>query len=138
MLLIGDLPIALQGGAVDNFFVCRHLFPHRELRERENPVLGGDVLDPVVFQALKEYFTDDVKVVIDRLARNSTGFTKEEINYLIEIKKQVEILNERLIEIKNLNFGALKDVDKVISALNRQKIDLELLTHITVLHYSTV
>ena len=83
-----------------------------------------------VFQALKEYFTDDVKVVIDRLATSSTEFTKEEINYLIEIKRQVEILNSRLIEIKNLNFGTLKDVDKVIAKLNRQKIDLELLTHI--------
>lgn len=83
-----------------------------------------------VFQALKEYFTDDVKVVIDRLATSSTEFTREEINYLVEIKGQVEILNSRLIEIKNLNFGALKDVDKVIAELNRQKIDLELLTHI--------
>lgn len=83
-----------------------------------------------VFQALKEYFTDNVKAVIDRLATSSTEFTKEEINYLIEIKGQVEILNSHLIEIKNLNFGALKDVDKVIAELNRQKINLELLTHI--------
>ena len=48
MLLFGNLPIALQGGAVNNFFVGRHLLPHRELRESENLVLGGDVLYPVI------------------------------------------------------------------------------------------
>ena len=48
MLLFGDLPIALQGGAVNNFFVGRHLLPHRELRESENLVLGGNILYPVI------------------------------------------------------------------------------------------
>ena len=49
MLLFGDLPIALQGGAVNNFFVGRHLLPHRELRERENLVITG----------LSAFFADD-------------------------------------------------------------------------------
>ena len=48
MLLFGNLPIALQGGAVNNFFVGRHLLPHRELRERENLVLGWNVLYAVL------------------------------------------------------------------------------------------
>lgn len=83
-----------------------------------------------VFQALREYFTDDVKTTIDRLATSSTEFTKEEINFLIEIKRQVEVLNTRLIEIKNLNFSALKDVDAVIAELNRKRIRLDLLGHL--------
>ena len=44
MLLFGNLPIALQRGAVNNFFVSRHLFPDRKFRVGENPVFGGNVL----------------------------------------------------------------------------------------------
>lgn len=83
-----------------------------------------------VFQALGEYFTDDVKTTIDRLAISSTEFSEEEINFLKEIKSQVEILNSRLTDIKSLNFGTLKDVDEVIAALISKKIDLKLLGHI--------
>ena len=68
MLFFGDLPIALKGGAVDNFFVSRHLFPHRELRERENLVLSGDVLDPVVvldeFAAVVQHIAAGGKVAV--------------------------------------------------------------------------
>jgi len=83
-----------------------------------------------VFQSLREYFTEDVKAVIDKLALSSTEFSKEQINYLLEIKNQVNILNSHLIDIRSLDFTSLKDVDKVIAELNRQKIDLELLAHI--------
>ena len=81
-----------------------------------------------VFQSLREYFTEDVKSVIDQLALSSTEFSKEQINYLLEIKNQVNILNSHLIDIRSLDFTSLKDVDKVIAELNRQKIDLKLLT----------
>ena len=68
MLLFGNLPIALQGGAVNNFFIGRHLLPHRELRERENLVLGGNVLDPVVvldeFAAVVQYIAAGGKVAV--------------------------------------------------------------------------
>ena len=83
-----------------------------------------------VFQVLREYFTEDVKEIIDRLAVSSTEFSKEEINFLKEIKAQVEILNSRLIDIRSLNFGTLKDVDTVIATLKSKKIDLKLLGHI--------
>ena len=42
------MSIALQGGTVNNFFVGRHLLPHRELRKGKDFVLGGNVLDPVI------------------------------------------------------------------------------------------
>ena len=48
VFLCGNLPIALQGGTVNNFFVGRHLFPHRELRKGKDFVLVGNVLDPVI------------------------------------------------------------------------------------------
>lgn len=83
-----------------------------------------------VFQALDSYFTEDVRHEIERLSRSSTEFSQEEINYLKEIKAQVEVLNQRLIEIKSLNFGTLKDVGTVISTLQNKKINLALLGHI--------
>lgn len=83
-----------------------------------------------VFQALKNYFTDDVKAVIERLSKSSTAFNPEEINFLKEIKNQVVVLNEKLSEIKSINFGTLKDVDAVINALQRKRIDLTMLGHI--------
>lgn len=83
-----------------------------------------------VLQSLNSFFTEDVRDIIIRLANSVTAFTKEEINFLIEIKNQVEVLNNRLIEIRALNFGSLKDVDKVIAALESKRINLSLLGHI--------
>jgi ABC-type lipoprotein export system ATPase subunit len=83
-----------------------------------------------VFQALKNYFTDSVKETINRLSKSSTAFSQEEINFLKEIKNQVSVLNNKLIEIKSLNFGTLKNVDAVIIALQGKRIDLAMLGHI--------
>lgn len=83
-----------------------------------------------VFRVLENYFTDPVKETITRLSNSSTAFTPEEINFLKEIKNQVSVLNSKLIEIKSLNFGTLKDVDAVIVALQGKRIDLAMLGHI--------
>ncbi|WP_018704681.1 MULTISPECIES: AAA family ATPase [Sporomusaceae] len=83
-----------------------------------------------VFQALQNYFTDSVRDTIERLSKSSIAFSQEEINFLKEIKTQVCILNNKLIEIKSLNFGTLKDVDAVIVALQGKRIDLAMLGHI--------
>lgn len=83
-----------------------------------------------VFQTLTDYFTDDVKEVVARLASNSIEFSQEEINFLKEIKNQVEVLCNKLIDIKALNFGTLKDVDAVLSALQGKKIELGMLSHV--------
>ena len=45
---MGKFPIAFQRGTVNNLLVSRHLFPDGKFRIGENPVFGGDVLDPVV------------------------------------------------------------------------------------------
>jgi len=87
-----------------------------------------------VFQALKNYFTDNVNETIDRLSKSSTAFSQEEINFLKEVRGQVEVLNNKLIEIKSLNFGTLKDVDAVIVALQSKKINLAMLGHINSLY----
>ncbi|WP_342758216.1 AAA family ATPase [Kineothrix sedimenti] len=83
-----------------------------------------------VFQILRNYFTESVKEVIDRLASSSLAFAAEEINFLKEIKNQVSVLNIKLIEIKSLNFATLKDVDAVMTTIQGKKIDLNMLSHI--------
>ncbi len=83
-----------------------------------------------VFQALSDYFTDSVKETINRLAGSCVAFNQEEINFLKEIKNQVNILNNKLIAIKHLNFSTLKDVDAVIVALQEKRIELDILVHI--------
>lgn len=83
-----------------------------------------------VFQTLRDYLTNSAKDAIDRMANSIEPLSPEEINFLKEIKSQVTILNDKLVEMKSLNFGTLKDVDAVMGALQSKKVDLSMLTHI--------
>lgn len=83
-----------------------------------------------VFKSLDDYFTEPVKETISHLVNSSFSFSKEEINFLTEIKVQVEVLYSKLNEIKYINFGALKNVDAVIDALKEKRISINLLSHI--------
>ncbi len=83
-----------------------------------------------VFQSLKNYFTDEVNANIDRMVGSATEFSPAEINYLKEIKGQVSVLHQQLMKIKAFNYVTLKDVDAVVTALSRERIDLQFLGHI--------
>lgn len=87
-----------------------------------------------VFNALSEYFVDTTKEKINELSNSSTEFTREQINYLKEIKEQVRILYESLYTIRGLNFGTLKDVDVVVTKLTNSKIDISYLSHLNSPH----
>ena len=87
-----------------------------------------------IFNSLNEYFVESTQTKIIELSNSSTEFTKEQINYLIEIKEQVCILYESLCVIRGLNFGTLKDVDVVVKKLSNSKIDLSYLPHLNSLH----
>lgn len=83
-----------------------------------------------VFQSLKHYFTDEVNTNIDNMARNVSGLSASEINYLTEIKKQVEIFHRQLTSIKTFGYVTLKNVDRVVDELNDARINLNLMSHI--------
>ena len=87
-----------------------------------------------VFGALNEYFVDATRTKITELSNSSTEFTREQINYLKEIKEQVCILYENLCTIRGFNFGMLKDVDVVVTKLSNSKIDLSYLSHLNSPH----
>lgn len=87
-----------------------------------------------VFNALHEYFVDSTRDKITELSNSSTEFTREQINYLKEIKEQVRILYENLCTIRGFDFGTLKDVDAVVTKLTNSKVDLSYLSHLNSPH----
>lgn len=87
-----------------------------------------------IFNSLNEYFVESTQTKIIELSNSSTEFTKEQINYLIEIKEQVCILYESLCIIRGFNFGTLKDVDVVVTKLSNSRIDLSYLPHLNSPH----
>jgi len=83
-----------------------------------------------VFLTLENYLIDSSKLTVETLNKKATAFGEDEINFLIEIKGQVDILNQKLLDLYYLDFGSLKDVDKMIDALQTKKINLALLSHL--------
>lgn len=83
-----------------------------------------------VFNSLNEYFVETTKDKIIELSNSGTEFSQEQINYLKEIKEQVQILYNRLCTIRGFNFGTLKDVEAVVTELTNSKIDLSYLSHL--------
>ncbi len=83
-----------------------------------------------VFLRLNKYFSDDTKSVIDDFIKNVDGYSDEQINYLIEIKDQIDRLKEKFINAQHIGFQSLKDVDKVIEGLKAFKINITLYNHL--------
>jgi len=77
-----------------------------------------------VFEFLKAYFSDETKESVKSITVNTNGITDEQINYLKRLKEEVFQLREKLYGLKYLGFNTLKDVDRVLDALNGKKIDL--------------
>ena len=85
-----------------------------------------------VFQRLNKYFSDKTKTIIDEFIKNVDGYTTEQVDYLKEVKHQVDRLNEKFGEAKNIGFFSLKDVnvDQVIEKLKTYTIDINLYNHL--------
>jgi len=83
-----------------------------------------------VFQRLNQYFSDDTKKVIDTFIKNVDGYFDDHVNFLREVKDQIDRLNEKFLNAQNLGFISLKDVDKVIESLKGYCIDLNLFNHL--------
>lgn len=83
-----------------------------------------------VFQRLNQYFSDETKAEIDNFIKNVDGYTDEQVAYLLEVKDQIDRLNEKFFNVQRLGFRSLKDVEKVIEALKAHKINLALYSHL--------
>ncbi|PJZ43902.1 hypothetical protein [Leptospira brenneri] len=82
------------------------------------------------FQKLKMYFSDSTNQAIDKFIFNATGFTKDQEQYLIEIKNQIERITSKIKEAQNIHFNTLKDVEKIIELLSNLEIKLDLYSHL--------
>lgn len=81
-----------------------------------------------IISRLGKYFSHDTLQKIESIIRNKDGLTKEEINYLIDLKGHVDTLREKLNDIKTISFFSLRDVDKVQQKILNLKINLDFLT----------
>lgn len=83
-----------------------------------------------VFQRLNQYFSDETKARINEFVSNIGTYTDEQVDYLNEVKNQIDRLNEKFLKAQHLGFLSLKDVDKVIEELENHKIDINLYVHL--------
>ncbi len=100
----------------------------------------GEVYDPKsiqnlnklvqIFQRLDKYFSDQTKEIISDFVSSVDGYTEEQTGYLLEVKGQIDRLNNMFKHLKNIGFFTFKDVDKVIDELRGYKIDQNLYAHL--------
>lgn len=100
----------------------------------------GEVYDPKsiqnlnklvqIFQRLDKYFSDQTKEIINDFVSSVDGYTEEQTGYLLEVKGQIDRLNNMFKHLKNIGFFTFKDVDKVIDELQGYKIDQNLYAHL--------
>jgi len=83
-----------------------------------------------VFKRLNKYFTKDTNEKIHIITHNIVGITEEQKNYLIEIKTQIDLLIEKLSNLKEIDYYSFKDDDKAIDLFKKYKIDLSFLSHL--------
>nr|WP_034341200.1 AAA family ATPase [Herbaspirillum sp. B39] len=76
------------------------------------------------FKNLEKYFSEETAERVSSFVSKIDGYTDDESDYLVGIKAQISRLRERFIGASSLGFSSLKDVDKVINAINNQIIDL--------------
>lgn len=94
-----------------------------KLIEHLNKVIG-------VVHRLKLYFTEDTYEKIITISRSVEGLKKEHESYLLVVRDEIQLLIEKLDDVKSLNFETLKDVDKVTEVISKYKIGLEFFNHL--------
>lgn len=82
------------------------------------------------FHRLNKYFSDDTKAKIAEFVACVDGYTNDQADFLREAKGQIDRLGDKFVKAQRLGFSSLKDVDKVINALNDHRIDLSLFVHL--------
>ncbi len=83
-----------------------------------------------VFGRLGKYFSTHCSEAIEKILKNKTALSKEEINYLVELKGQVDTLRNKLVSLQTISFFSLRDIDAIENRIKDLKIDLLLLAHL--------
>ncbi len=81
-----------------------------------------------VVESLGKYFSQDANDKLVKITCNIKGLSKEEINYLLRIKEQVETLRSKMLDIKGITYFSMKDVGTVADFFTSLKINLSFLS----------
>ena len=84
----------------------------------------------MVFQRLNDYFSESTKKIISSFVKNVDGYTSEQVDFIKEVKDQIERLRSKFDKAQNIGFYSLKDVDKVVDELKEYHIDIKLYNHL--------
>ncbi|MFA5939487.1 MAG: AAA family ATPase [Sinimarinibacterium sp.] len=79
---------------------------------------------------LGKYFCPECWDAIEKILKNKTEMSKEEINYLVGLKGQVDTLREKLLDLQTISFFSLRDIAVIEDRIKGLKIDLQLLPHL--------
>jgi predicted ATP-binding protein involved in virulence len=83
-----------------------------------------------IFQRLEKYFSNQTREIISEFVSSVEGYSDEQVGYLLEVKDQVDRLNGRFKQLKNIGFFSFKDVEKVIDELSKYSVDSNLYSHL--------
>lgn len=80
-----------------------------------------------VLEKLGRYFSDEANTKLNAIAGNIDGLSEEAKSYLLNIRKQIEVLWEKLVSLRGMTYFSLKDCTAVADVLSGYKIDLDYL-----------
>lgn len=83
-----------------------------------------------VFLSLSDYFNADTNTKVNNILLNADALGKPEINYLVEIKNQVQGLCGQLLQLQTLSFSSLKESADITSKIAQLRIDIDLYSHL--------
>lgn len=82
-----------------------------------------------IFNILRPYFSDNTSREINDITNNISGITKQQIDYLSEIRKQAESLLDALKTLKMIGFHSLKESEKIADEIMGYTINLSYFSH---------
>ncbi len=77
---------------------------------------------------LGSYFTDDTRQKISTLTKSAGQISQEEKAYLVDLRRQIDLLLEKCQKLRFLSFSSLKDAGKLSTLLEDLRIKLEFFT----------
>lgn len=82
------------------------------------------------FEEISEYIYSSSRNKIRKLKRCINALNDEQQSFIKEILNEIELINEKVINIRNLSFMSLKDIGDIKLELNNYIIDINNYTHL--------
>lgn len=116
-------------------FCAEDLAPQREKIERIQSEYDSKTIEHlskilVLFERLGHYFSEDTNASVQEITSSVNGLSEEQKNYLVGIKRDVEVLEGKLQALKRIGFDSLKDINRLADALDGYKIEIQYLVHL--------